>query len=117
MSQPCALLELLLVDARDTTDEVVRAMLRLAVERALPHGSVVAGGANGVALDAAEDLLDFWLTGEPRQWPFARATRFAGVEAERTLFVSQDAAARQQAVDAGLMASAPDLDVMERLLP
>jgi len=116
VSQPCSLLELLLVDARDLGVSEAREMLALAVSRSIPHGALSLGREN-TALLTGDDLLDFWLVSESEEWPFERAAAFTGVEQARTLFVSTHPLARQQAMSVGVTASAPDVDFMERLLP
>ncbi|HUG13733.1 MAG TPA: hypothetical protein VMM78_01845 [Thermomicrobiales bacterium] len=116
MSQPCSLLELLLVDARDLALPATRRMLEFAAAQAIPHGALRAGESVDAPIDHA-DALDFWLSGDEREWPFARAAAFAGVEEGRTLFASMDPVARAAAASAGLVATVPNLDVMERMLP
>lgn len=115
MSQPCDLLDLLLVDIRDLKEPVVSDMLALAAGMSLPHGGVAI--LHSAWQVPHQDKLDFWFVSETSTWPFERAIEFTGVEAGRTLFVSTDDDARQQASARGIVSSVPDLELMERLLP
>lgn len=92
----------------------------LAASSALPHGGVGARSTPGEERwnpSAEADLLDFWFVSDSGDWPFERASTFAGVEPSRTLFVSNDTTARARAEVLGLISSVPDIAFMERLLP
>lgn len=103
MSQPCSAVELVLFDARELTNPVIRADVETVVTLGVLAGAVLDGGSVADVVEAAgqSDRLGFWFSGDGI-WPFERAVAFANVEPGRVLFVSGDASACKIAETAGV---------------
>jgi hypothetical protein len=118
MSQPCSAVELVLFDARGLTLPETRVAIDAVSELGVLSGVVLncSDVATVVGASGIEERLGFWFGGEDG-WPFERAAAFASVEPGRTLFVSDDAAARSDAERHGLQVHDPRSGGIEQRLP
>jgi hypothetical protein len=114
MSQPCSAVELLLFDALSLDDADTRDALVVAMERDMRRGAL--GKVEGAMSLTEADVLEFWMEGTPDESSVARVAALTGIEPERMLFISAHASSRLAAEQAGVRASAPDWDEIDRML-
>lgn len=118
MSQPCSAVELVLFDAGGLSDPKIRAEVESAIKLGVLTGAVADQQGIADMIDAAgqADRFGFWFGGQGN-WPFDRAIAFANVDPGRVLFVSNDPAARDAAVTAGVRVVDAQMGEIATLLP